>query len=68
MSIRDDILRTIEMLKDVADELGTADAIELLRVRALSGQSDAGWLRVCHEKSGSLNDVVRQQSAVWMSQ
>jgi carboxylate-amine ligase len=67
-TIQDDILRSIDMLKEVADDLGTADAIELLRVRALSSQSDAGWLRECYEKSGSLNDVVRQQSAVWMVQ
>jgi carboxylate-amine ligase len=67
-SIQNDILRTIEMLKEVADELGTTDAIELLRERARGGQSDAGWLRHCHGKSGSLNDVVRQQSAVWMAQ
>ncbi len=66
-SIKDDILQTFDMLKDVAEEMGTDDAIELLRHRVLSGQSDADWLRTCYEKSGSLSDVVRQQSAVWMA-
>lgn len=67
-SIKDDILQTFDMLKDVAEEMGTDDAIELLRHRVLSIQSDADWLRACYEKSGSLSDVVRQQSAVWMAQ
>ncbi|CAL62644.1 Carboxylate-amine ligase [Herminiimonas arsenicoxydans] len=66
-SIKDDILQTFELLKDVAEELGTTDAIELLRQRVLSGQSDADWLRASYEKSGSLSDAVRQQSAVWMA-
>lgn len=67
-TIQEDILRTFDMLADVAQELGTTDAIELLRTRVLTGQSDADWLRANHEKSGSLSDVVRRQSAVWMAQ
>lgn len=66
-SIQDDILRTFETLGGVAQDLGTTAAIELLRKRVLSGQSDADWLRASYEKSGSLSDVVRQQSAVWMA-
>ncbi|HEY6774500.1 MAG TPA: YbdK family carboxylate-amine ligase, partial [Oxalicibacterium sp.] len=67
-SIQDDILRTFDMLADAADALGTADALARLRQRVQSGQGDAGWLRASYEKSGSLNDVVRQQSATWMGQ
>ena len=68
LSIKEDILQTFDMLQDVAQELGTTEAIELLRQRILAGPSDADWLRACYEKSGSLSDVVRQQSAVWMTQ
>lgn len=66
-SIKEDILQTFDMLADIAQELGTTEAIELLRQRIQAGQSDADWLRTCYEKSGSLSDVVRQQSAVWMA-
>jgi carboxylate-amine ligase len=66
VAIKEDILETFELLADVAEELGTTEALELLRQRVLSGQSDADWLRASYEKSGSLSDVVRQQSAVWM--
>jgi carboxylate-amine ligase len=67
-TITDDILHTFTMLGDVAQELGTTDAIEHLRQRVQNGESDAGWLRASHEQSGSLSDVVRRQSAVWMAQ
>ena len=54
------------MLRDVAQELGTIDAIDVLRKRILDKQSDAEWLRASYQKSGSLSDVVRRQSALWM--
>lgn len=63
--IKDDILFNFDMLEDVAQELGTSDAIALLRARVMNSQSDADWLRASYEKSGSLNDVVRQQCGVW---
>jgi carboxylate-amine ligase len=66
LTIREDILHTFELLRDVAQELGTADAIALLRKRILDNQSDANWLRTKYQQSGSLSDVVRQQSKLWM--
>jgi len=66
-TIQDDILRTLQMLADTAADLGTAEALDYLRQRATAGVSDAGWLRACYARSGSLNDVVRQQSAAWMA-
>lgn len=66
-SIKEDMLQTFELLADIAEELGTSDAIALLHERVLVlGQSDADWLRANYAKSGSLSDVVRQQSNVWM--
>jgi carboxylate-amine ligase len=67
VSIRDDLLQTLDMLADTATELGTADSIERLRERALANRSDAGWLRAHYENSGSLSDVVRRQSELWRS-
>ncbi|HEX2530833.1 MAG TPA: YbdK family carboxylate-amine ligase [Burkholderiaceae bacterium] len=67
-TIKDDILRTFDLLSDAAADIGTADAIDYLRRRVLDGRSDADWLRATQKKSGSLSDVVRQQSSLWMGQ
>lgn len=65
MTVKDDILQTLDLLADVAQELGNTDALALLRQRVLASQSDADWLRAAHEKSGALSDVVRRQSELW---
>jgi carboxylate-amine ligase len=65
-TIRDDILRTFDMLSTAAQELGTGGAIDFLHKRVITGQSDADWLRKQYEESGSLSDVVRRQSSAWM--
>lgn len=67
ITIRDDILQTFDALSDVAQELGTADEIALLRARVLADHTDADWLRETYRASGALSDVVRQQSALWMT-
>jgi carboxylate-amine ligase len=64
-TIRDDILRTLDLLGDVAQQLGNTEALDLLRQRVLASQSDADRLRAAHEKCGSLSDVVRQQTDLW---
>lgn len=66
-TIREDILQTFELLTDTAQDLGTTDAITFLRKRVLASQADAGWLRMRYQESGSLSDVVRQQSDLWMA-
>jgi carboxylate-amine ligase len=66
LPLQEDMLNTFEMLGGVAQDLGTTDAIALLRQRLLDHQSDAEWLRASYQKSGSLSDVVRRQSALWM--
>jgi carboxylate-amine ligase len=65
-TIREDILRTFEMIGVAAQTLGTGDAIDFLHKRVANNQSDANWLRTQYRESGSLNDVVRQQSNLWM--
>lgn len=65
-SIKEDILSTFEMLAGTAQELGTTNAIAYLRKQVLTGQSNADKLRAMYQESGSLNDVVRQQSKLWM--
>lgn len=64
-TIKDDILATIETLAGPATDLGTTDILRQLAERVASSRSDAQWLRTAYENSGSLNDVVRQQSNLW---
>lgn len=65
--IRDDILRTFTLLESTAEELGNSDALEYLRKRVFNNEADSRWLRERAEQSGSLSDVVRQQSELWMA-
>jgi carboxylate-amine ligase len=65
-TIQEDILQTFDLIADTAQELGTADALDFLRKRIHASQTDAGWLRSRYQESGSLSDVVRQQSELWM--
>ena len=65
-TIKEDILSTFELLGAAAAELGTSNAIAYLRKQVLAGQSHADQLRALYQESGSLNDVVRQQSKRWM--
>jgi carboxylate-amine ligase len=67
-TIGEDVLHTFELLSDVAQELGTTDALAFLRKRVLGNQTDAGWLRDRFQQCGSLSDVARQQSELWMAQ
>jgi carboxylate-amine ligase len=66
MTIREDILRSFDMIAEQAQQLGTGDAIDFLHKRVSNSVSDADWLRAQYQKSGSLNDVVLQQSNLWM--
>lgn len=67
LPIKDDILDTLDMLGDAARELGTGDVIAAIRESAIKGNSDADWLRAAYTETGSLSEVVRRQSQVWMS-
>ncbi|MGB6055646.1 MAG: YbdK family carboxylate-amine ligase [Burkholderiaceae bacterium] len=66
-SIKEDILATFDALAGVAADLGTTNAIGALRKQVLDGESNADWLRSAYRESGSLSDVVRRQSKLWMS-
>ncbi|HTD03819.1 YbdK family carboxylate-amine ligase [Undibacterium sp.] len=67
VTIKEDIFQTLMMLAETAQELGTVDALRLLTNRLLERQSDADWLRNTYCQSGSLSEVVRQQSQMWMA-
>jgi len=64
VSIKDDILETLNIIAPHAAELRGSAALEILA--ADIDRSDAAWLREAHQSRGSLNDVARMQSERWM--
>ena len=66
ISILEDLLATFDQLKGVATELDGDASLAALREHVLKRQSDSQWLRDRYRESGSLSDVVRRQSELWM--
>jgi carboxylate-amine ligase len=66
VKLREDILETIARISLHAAELGSNAVIHKLAEDVAGGRSDAGWLRQVFRERGSLNDVVRLQSDLWM--
>jgi carboxylate-amine ligase len=64
--IREDILDMIRVIARHAGELGGAAALEQLAAGVAADGSDARWLRESYRSHGSLNDVARMQSELWM--
>ncbi|OGA46234.1 MAG: glutamate--cysteine ligase [Betaproteobacteria bacterium RIFCSPLOWO2_12_FULL_62_58] len=64
--IREDILDMIRVIARHAGELGAAAALEQLAAGVAADGSDARWLRESYRSHGSLNDVARMQSELWM--
>ena len=62
----DDVLLTLARVAPNARELGSATVLQKLGSSIMSGASDAEWLRQAHRDRGSLNDVARMQSDLWM--
>ena len=68
MRLRDDVLETLERLTPFAAELGTVKPLMALAALAAREENDSRWLRACHEKTGSLPDVVRMQALRWRTE
>ncbi|HET7597941.1 MAG TPA: hypothetical protein VFK15_13495, partial [Burkholderiales bacterium] len=66
VAIRNDILDTMERIAPHARELGADEALRELRDDVREAREDAAWLREQYRNHGSLNDVARLQSALWM--
>jgi carboxylate-amine ligase len=65
-SLREDILETLAVIAPHATELGNGEALARLRADVAGGSTDAVWLRESYRERGSLNDVARMQSDLWM--
>ena len=64
--LKDEILDTLAVIAPHAVEPGNGDALAQLRADITAGSTDANWLRQAHRERGSLNDVARMQSDLWM--
>ena len=65
MRIGDDILETIGVLRPHAERLGAEQALTELAEVVRHGRSDADRLRAFREKTGALEDVVRESAETW---
>ena len=63
--IRDDILRTMATIEMHAYDLGSTEALNLLRTEVLEGRNGASEVRGVQTSEGSLEEVVRQGSERW---
>ena len=66
-TLREDILRTLMRLEPHAIELSADGALRELLADIGGRGNDAQWLRETHASEHHLPEVVRQQSARWMS-
>jgi glutamate---cysteine ligase / carboxylate-amine ligase len=66
VGLKEDILETLAMVAPHAAELGNGEVLARIREEVVAGRSDAGWLRAAYRERGSLNDVARMQSDLWM--
>jgi len=64
--LQHDLLLTLDTLQPHAAALDTDGALEALRADINARHSDAAWLRDAHRNFGSLHDVARCQSEMWM--
>jgi carboxylate-amine ligase len=64
--IRDDVLDTLRVIVPHAGALGAGDALAQLAESIEANRTDAAWLREAYRSRGSLNDVARMQSELWM--
>jgi len=65
-TLRDDLVATLKRIMPHARALDSATALAHLIDEAVAGRDDSSWLREQLKKSGSLNDVARLQSNLWM--
>ena len=65
-NLRDDLIVTLKFLAPHSEALESGAALNQLLDEAAARRNDSSWLREQLKKSGSLNDVARLQSNLWM--
>ena len=64
--LKEDILETLAIVAPHAIALDNGEALVCLREEVAAERTDANWLREQFRERGSLNDVARIQSDLWM--
>ena len=64
--LKQDVLETIALVAPHAAELGGGGALRELESSVRNGAGDAEWLRRAYRERGTLSDVARLQSDLWM--
>jgi len=65
--LKEDVLKTLALVAPHAAEVGGAAALKVLEAGVRDGTGDAEWLRQAYKERGTLNDVARMQSGLWMA-
>jgi len=66
VGLRGQVRETLRTIRGHAQALGNIEAMDALASDVDAGYSDADWLRSTYKKLGSMSDVAREQSALWM--
>jgi len=64
--LKEDVLETIALVAPHAAELGGGGALSELESQVRGAAGDAEWLRRAYRERGTLSDVARLQSDLWM--
>ena len=64
--LKEHVLETLARVAPHAAEVGGAAALKALEAGVRDGTGDAEWLRRAYKARGTLNDVARMQSELWM--
>jgi glutamate---cysteine ligase / carboxylate-amine ligase len=67
VSLKTDILDTLRAVRASAAALGSGEVLDALADDVEAERTDAAWLRDAYREHGSLNDVARLQSRLWMN-
>ncbi len=67
-SLAEDIINTCKIIRPFAENLQSVQALENINKYSETRSNDAEWLRKQYTGPESLEDVVRNQTKVWMNQ
>ena len=66
VTLRDDIVETVARIAPHAAELDATAVVSRFADDATAGRGDSAWLRQAFRERGSIHDVARMQSDLWM--
>lgn len=67
-NLGDDILATVKLIYPYAKDKISQQYLDKIVKNTLAKQNDAKWLRETYQKVGSFNEVVHEQTKLWMDE